>query len=273
LLSFRYIHSKQLVHLDIKPENIFISLDYTPSNSPGVGGDGLCDDATNTGATTSSDLSFGPSSASSTPIAAKSAGLKRTLACDAASNSCPETNNKTSKLSSPSVVASAAVVEAATHNGNDSTDSGNHSGHECRSLCLAVAGEKADGGGGLLLAAAGAAGDAGSLERISYKIGDLGHVAPVYGDYIPEEGDCRYMAPELLLHEVDKERLPKADIFSLGLTLYECATLTDLPKNSMEDPIYERLKAGDLPLMPGYSKEFNQLIQVTFLPIAITVDD
>ena len=36
-----------------------------------------------------------------------------------------------------------------------------------------------------------------------YKIGDLGHVASIFGgDVDPDEGYCRYMAPEFLEMEV-----------------------------------------------------------------------
>ncbi len=109
-----------------------------------------------------------------------------------------------------------------------------------------------------------------SVDRVSYKIGDLGHVVMIYGEYLPEEGDCRYMAPELLLHDVNRDNLTKADIFSLGLTLYECATLKPLPKNSMEDPLYEKIREGNIPPVPGYSKEFNQLVRVSLLIIIIS---
>ena len=99
-------------------------------------------------------------------------------------------------------------------------------------------------------------------DRVSYKIGDLGHVAPIHGDSIPEEGDCRYMAPELLEHDINRELLTKADIFSLGLTLFEAASLRELPKNSLEDMEYEKLKSGQLPYLDGYSKDFNNLLKV-----------
>ena len=68
-----------------------------------------------------------------------------------------------------------------------------------------------------------------------------------------------------LLNEIDNEKLPKADVFSLGLTLYECATLSSLPKNSEDDPIYEKFRSGNVPYINSYSKEFNQLIKVKLI--------
>merc|ERR1712168_1748075 len=85
----------------------------------------------------------------------------------------------------------------------------------------------------------GASSPAGDGDKAHYKIGDLGHVAAIYGgEMSPEEGDCRYMAPEFLELEVERNLLPKADIFSLGLTIYEAASLRVLPRNSLDDPDY-----------------------------------
>ena len=96
---------------------------------------------------------------------------------------------------------------------------------------------------------------------MTYKIGDFGHVVPVYGGELsPEEGDCRYMAPEFLEMEVDRSKLTKADIFSLGLTIYEAASLRVLPKNSLDDPNYENIKRGKLPYLNYYSEDFHNLI-------------
>ena len=53
------------------------------------------------------------------------------------------------------------------------------------------------------------------------------------------------MAPELLAHNVDSE-LTKADTFSLGMTLFECASLLELPRNSMEDPSWEEYQVCTL---------------------------
>lgn len=97
--------------------------------------------------------------------------------------------------------------------------------------------------------------------EVDYKIGDLGHVAHILADNIsPEEGDCRYMAPEFLQMTVDPHQLFKADIFSLGLTLYEAASLSPLPRNSYDDPSYETLRTGSLPSLPLYSAKLNSLL-------------
>jgi len=167
--GLQYIHSQQLVHLDIKPENIFISLEpSSPSQSPKA----FCRNSTDP----------------------------------------------------------------------NSTDSGNFTPSKM---------EEPLGSPG------GAEGD-----KVNYKIGDLGHVASVWGGFMaPEEGDCRYMAPELLQMEPERSYLPKADMFSLGLTMFAAASLQPLPRNSSDGPLYERLKSGDLPYLDNYSKEFNNLLK------------
>ena len=101
----------------------------------------------------------------------------------------------------------------------------------------------------------------GDSEKVTYKIGDFGHVVPVFGgDITPEEGDCRYMAPEFLEMVVDRSKLTKADIFSLGLTIYEAASLRVLPRNSLDDPNYENIKRGKLPYLHCFTEDFNNLI-------------
>lgn len=208
--GLQYIHSKQLVHLDVKPENIFISLDQlTPCPIPNSSKDGA-------------------------PIAG--AASKLANGANGVSGKC-----QSKHIVDPTKMRS--VLEHGDCSGNESTDSGHASGCDARFYTE------------------NHLSSTGLDDRISYKIGDLGHVAPIYGEHIPEEGDCRYMAPELLADDVDRDKLPKADIFSLGLTLYEAASLQELPKNSLEDSTYERIKSGDLPFVEGYSKEFNQLIK------------
>merc|ERR1719422_1015454 len=168
--GLQYIHSKQLVHLDIKPGNIFISFEHDSPSPP-------------------------------------------------------------------------RIVEQMTDSGAASGD------FSPRPLRL-------EGSGG-------SSGDSspGEYEKVHYKIGDLGHVAPIYSSEVsPEEGDCRYMAPEFLQMDVDQRKLTKADIFSLGLTIYEAASLKVLPRNSLDDPNYENIKRGKLHYLDCYSEDFNNLM-------------
>ena len=99
----------------------------------------------------------------------------------------------------------------------------------------------------------------------TYSLGDLGNVASIGGRQGVEEGDCRYMAQELLQEPVDTELLASADIFSLGLSLWEAAGLAELPRNSQETELnhqmYESLKQGELPGLEHYSEGFNSLLK------------
>lgn len=70
-------------------------------------------------------------------------------------------------------------------------------------------------------------------QKVVYKIGDLGHVSPIDKSDV-EEGDCRYAPRELICGSQQSRDLRSADIFALGITTYEAATLVDLPKNGPE---------------------------------------
>jgi wee1-like protein kinase len=84
-----------------------------------------------------------------------------------------------------------------------------------------------------------------------YKLGDWGRVAQVNGDNRDagvNEGDARYLSAEVL--NDDFRALDRADIWSLGATLYELALATELPSHG---PEYQALRRGEVQPIPDGS--------------------
>ncbi|CAM9417775.1 unnamed protein product [Chrysoparadoxa australica] len=98
-----------------------------------------------------------------------------------------------------------------------------------------------------------------------YKVGDFGLVhrsangGKGAGDLM--EGDCRYLSKELL--NEDHSFLSKADIFSLGATLYEMLTRQPLPPNG---PEWHALRDGDIPMPKEVPTELASLLQAMLHP-------
>lgn len=88
------------------------------------------------------------------------------------------------------------------------------------------------------------------------KLGDFGLAAPLGGGFPGSEGDCRYMAPELLQGRADM--LEKADVWALGAALLEVLSGRPLPASG---PQYQALRKGRLPLLPGVRVSVQALLQ------------
>lgn len=90
-----------------------------------------------------------------------------------------------------------------------------------------------------------------------YKLGDFGCATLLNGSLPIEEGDARYMPQEILNEQYD--HLDKVDIFSLGVTMYELVRGSALPESGLQ---FFNLKEGRLPLLPGHSLQFQNLVKV-----------
>ena len=94
-----------------------------------------------------------------------------------------------------------------------------------------------------------------------YKLTDLGHVNQISLSSIDEDGDNHYLALEIIQRSITKQlKLDKCDIFSLGLTLYVCATNYILPKQGNE---WQQLRlhiSQYLYPIAHCTKEFNTLL-------------
>lgn len=99
-----------------------------------------------------------------------------------------------------------------------------------------------------------------------YKLGDFGNALRADHARIDfDPGDQRYFARELLAGVSHGVQDPaKADVFSLGLTLWEALTLIPAPPNS--EPAWHTLRDGDVPTAPHLSQELNSLIKAMLHP-------
>ncbi|KAF8055746.1 WEE1 [Scenedesmus sp. PABB004] len=88
-----------------------------------------------------------------------------------------------------------------------------------------------------------------------FKLGDFGLATLRGGHWRVQEGDSRYLPLELLNN--DTKHLDKADVFALGLTLYELSTGKALPANGRR---YQELREGKIPMLPTYSNSFQKLL-------------
>eukprot|EP01010_Urceolus_cornutus_P000833 NODE_133_length_2259_cov_186.208145_g108_i0.p1 GENE.NODE_133_length_2259_cov_186.208145_g108_i0~~NODE_133_length_2259_cov_186.208145_g108_i0.p1 ORF type:complete len:592 (+),score=116.11 NODE_133_length_2259_cov_186.208145_g108_i0:61-1836(+) len=95
------------------------------------------------------------------------------------------------------------------------------------------------------------------VDGTSYRLGDFG-VARDFGKVRTMdngEGDSRYLCKFLLNSE---EYLPQADIFSLGLTIYEIVLGHDLPKSG---PDWQKIRSDPLTDLDDCSTVFRTLLQ------------
>lgn len=90
-----------------------------------------------------------------------------------------------------------------------------------------------------------------------YKLGDFGCATLTDKSLRVEEGDSRYMPPEMLNDKY--EHLDKVDIFSLGASVYELVKGSPLLDSG---PQFSNLREGKIPLLPGYTIQFQTLLKV-----------
>ncbi|KAK3155957.1 hypothetical protein QOZ80_2AG0100940 [Eleusine coracana subsp. coracana] len=89
-----------------------------------------------------------------------------------------------------------------------------------------------------------------------YKLGDFGCATLIDRSLAIEDGDSRYMPPEMLNDKY--ENLDKVDIFCLGAAIYELIRGTPLPDSG---PHFTNIREGRIALLPGCPMQFQSLIK------------
>lgn len=90
-----------------------------------------------------------------------------------------------------------------------------------------------------------------------YKLGDFGQATRIGSKEAAfNEGDARFIPHEIM--NGDLSRLDKADMFSLGATIYDVVTKGCLPS---EGQAYQDLRAGKLPLLPTVTRPLYNMIK------------
>jgi serine/threonine protein kinase len=99
----------------------------------------------------------------------------------------------------------------------------------------------------------------------TYKLVDYGLTARLDGPPDFEEGDRRYLAPELLASKCTHPAA--ADIFSLGISMYQLVSGTSLPSDG---PDYTMLREGIAPRCPDASDLLSNTLEVRLALFHIT---
>ena len=94
------------------------------------------------------------------------------------------------------------------------------------------------------------------------KIGDFGLASKASSGFVEEEGDSRYLAPEVLRDKSSKA----SDVFSIGATMFELACLIEMPSCDENFEILRQGNVSSLSSFPNYSSEFKNVVDVMMHP-------
>ncbi|XP_027933621.1 wee1-like protein kinase [Vigna unguiculata] len=94
-----------------------------------------------------------------------------------------------------------------------------------------------------------------------YKLGGFGYATLLDDNVLVEAGDAQYMPLEILNENYD--HLDKADIFSLGASMFDIIRRSRLPRAETE---FSKLKEGKVPHLPGVTVQFQNLLKVMMDP-------